>query len=48
MDVAAIAVALLLLLREVTAGVKKVDQREGVGRGGGSITTLKQGVAIEV
>ena len=28
-------------------GVESVDRREGVGRGGGSITTLKYGVAIE-
>jgi hypothetical protein len=34
-------VALLRLLREVGEGVESVDRREGVGRGGGSITTLK-------
>ena len=45
--VASVAVALLQLLREVAAGVEKVDRREGIGRGGGSIATLKQGVAIE-
>ena len=42
-----VAVALLQLLREVAAGVEKVDRREGIGRGGGSIATPKQGVTIE-
>ena len=42
-----VAVALLRLLREVGEGVESVDRREGVGQGGGSITTPKQGVAIE-
>ena len=36
---AGVAVALLQPLREVAAGVEKVDRRESVGRGGGSITT---------
>ena len=45
--VAGVAVALLRLVREVGAGVEKVDRREGIGRGGGSIATLKQGVTIE-
>jgi hypothetical protein len=34
-------VALLQLLWEVAAGVEKVNRREGVGRGGGSIATPK-------
>jgi hypothetical protein len=42
-----VAIALLQLLREVAAGVEKIDRRESVGREGGSITTPKQGVAIE-
>jgi hypothetical protein len=29
------------LIPEVGEGVENVDRREGVGRGGGSITTLK-------
>ena len=37
--VAGVAVTLLRLLREVNEGVESVDSREGVGRGGGSITT---------
>ena len=37
--VAGVAVALLRLVQEVGAGVEKVDRRESVGRGGGSITT---------
>ena len=44
---APVAVALLWLVREVTAGVEEVNRREGVGHGGGSITILKQRVAIE-
>ena len=39
MGVAGVAVALLQPLREVAVGVEKVDRRESVGRGGGSITT---------
>ena len=39
--VAGVAVALLRLLREVSEGVESVDHKEGVGRGGGSITTPK-------
>ena len=39
--VAGVTVALLWLLREVGESVESVDRREGVGRGGGSITTLK-------
>ena len=39
--VAGVAVALLRLLREVSEGVKSVDRKEGVGQGGGSITTPK-------
>ena len=45
--VVGVAVALLRLVWEVGAGVEKVDRREGIGRGGGSIATLKQGVTIE-
>ena len=44
--IAGVAVTLLRLVWEVAAGVEKVDRREGVGRRGGSITILKQGVAI--
>jgi hypothetical protein len=45
--VTGVAVALLRLVREVGAGVEKVNRREGIGRGGGSIAILKQGVTIE-
>ena len=36
-----VAVALLRLLRRVSESVESVNRRKGVGRGGGSITTLK-------
>ena len=39
--VAGVAVALLRLLQEVSEGVESVNRKEGVGRGGGSITTPK-------
>jgi len=45
--VTGVAVTLLRLVWEVAAGIEKVNRREGVGRRGGSITTPKQGVAIE-
>ena len=47
MGVAGVAVALLRLLREVGEDVESVNRRKGAGRGGGSITTPKRGVAIE-
>jgi hypothetical protein len=39
--VAGVTVTLLRLVREVGEGVENVDRREGVGQGGGSITTPK-------
>ena len=39
--IAGVAVTLLRLVREVGKDVGNVNRREGVGRGGGSIITLK-------
>ena len=47
MGVVGIAVTLLRLVQEVGKGVENINQEEGVGRGGGSITTPKKEVAIE-
>jgi len=40
-SVAGVTVTLLRVAREVGEDVENVDRREGVGRGGGSIATLK-------
>ena len=45
--IAGVAVTLLWLVREVGKDIGNVDRGEGAGRGGGSIITPKQGVAIE-
>src|SRR6266702_4066917 len=37
--VGGVAVALLRLLREVSKDIQSIDRKEGVGGGGGSITT---------